>query len=102
MSREKAKEILDDNMSECTSHHVQKMDHLEQWVIDAMIEYEQNQAKNNDALDLVSKRNEVNLVVFEEYTRCYKVTDSELENLIKEGDIEEGDTVCKAVVIKDY
>ena len=54
MSREKAKEILDDNMSECTSHHVQKMDHLEQWIIDAMIEYAQNQAKNNEVLDLVS------------------------------------------------
>ena len=53
-------------------------------------------------LYLVSKRNEVNLVVFEEYTRCYKVTDSELEKLIEDGDIEEGDTVCKAVVIKDY
>tara|TARA_R110002012_G_C11421324_1_gene588291 strand:+ start:305 stop:565 length:261 start_codon:yes stop_codon:yes gene_type:complete len=53
MSREKAKEILDDNMSECTSHHVKKMDYLEQWIIDAMIEYAQNQAKNNDVLDLV-------------------------------------------------
>ena len=55
MSREKAKEILDDNMSECTSHHVQKMDHLEQWIIDAMIEYHQSQAKHNEVLDLVSK-----------------------------------------------
>ena len=54
MSREKAKEILDDNMSECTSHHVQKMDHLEQWIIDAMIEYAHSQAKNNEVLDLVS------------------------------------------------
>ena len=54
MSREKAKEILDDNMSECTSHHVQKMDYLEQWIIDAMIEYAHSQAKNNEVLDLVS------------------------------------------------
>jgi hypothetical protein len=53
-------------------------------------------------LYLVSKRDEVNLVVFEEYTRCYKVTDSELDKLIEDGDIEEGDIVCKALVIKNY
>ena len=47
-----------------------------------------------------SKR--LNLVVFEDYTRCYKVSDKELEQLKKDGDIEKGDIVCKVEVIKEY
>jgi len=44
-----------------------------------------------------SKR--LNLVVFEDYTRCYKVSDEELEQLKNDGDIEKGDIVCKVEVI---
>ena len=47
-----------------------------------------------------SKR--LNLVVFEDYTRCYKVSDEELEQLKSDGDIEKGDIVCKVEVIKEY
>ena len=47
-----------------------------------------------------SKR--LNLVVFEDYTRCYKVSDEELEQLKNDGDIEKGDIVCKVEVIKEY
>lgn len=47
-----------------------------------------------------SKR--LNLVVFEDYTRCYKVSDDELEQLKNDGDIEKGDIVCKVEVIKEY
>ena len=47
-----------------------------------------------------SKR--LNLVVFEDYTRCYEVNDEELEKLKKDNDIEDGDIVCKVEVIKEY
>lgn len=51
--------------------------------------------------DVVSSKR-LNLVVFEDYTRCYKVSDKELEQLKKDGDIEDGDIVCKVEVIKEY
>ena len=47
-----------------------------------------------------SKR--LNLVVFEDYTRYYKVSDEELEQLKNDGDIEKDDIVCKVEVIKEY
>ena len=37
--REKAKQILLDNMSDDTTEYLSKIDHLQGWIIDAMIEY---------------------------------------------------------------
>ena len=53
-------------------------------------------------IPVVGSSKRINLVVFEDYTRCYKVSDKELEQLKKDNDIEEGDIVCKVDVIKEY
>lgn len=54
MSREIAKEILYDNMSDNTAKHINDVSFLEDWIIDAMVEYHEKQVKNNDLLHSVS------------------------------------------------
>ena len=53
MSREIAKEILYDNMSDNTAKHINDISFLEDWIIDAMVEYHEKQVKNNDSLHSV-------------------------------------------------
>tara|TARA_R110002012_G_C11419460_1_gene588046 strand:- start:208 stop:468 length:261 start_codon:yes stop_codon:yes gene_type:complete len=45
MSKEIAKKILDDEMSEYTSEHINKVEELEGWIINAMIEYSKKVSK---------------------------------------------------------
>lgn len=48
MSREEALRILNDEMSESTHAHIKKINHLESWIVDAMIEYAESQIVEND------------------------------------------------------
>lgn len=47
--RDLAKTILEDEMSEQTEEHIKQIPHLEEWLIDAMVEY-------GKALEELSKR----------------------------------------------
>ena len=47
--RKLAKDVLEDNMSESTSEHINKVDYLTNWIIDAMIEF--SDKVNNGVLD---------------------------------------------------
>ena len=66
------------------------------------LQLEKNALKQQLSLNSVVRSGGINLVVFEDYTRCYKVSDKELEQLKADNDIEEGDIVCKASIIKKY
>ena len=45
MSREKALRVLLDNMSLATDEHISKIPHLQDWIVNAMIEYAQGEVK---------------------------------------------------------
>jgi hypothetical protein len=70
----------------------------ELWTRDMIADYIFKKLTLTDVV--ASKR--INLVVFEDYTRCYKVSDKELKELINNNDIEGGDIVCKVEEIKKY
>ncbi len=53
--REFAKECLEQDMSIYTSEHLDKIDYLKDWIVDAMLEY--TDLENNGFLDCVTKRN---------------------------------------------
>lgn len=45
MKREDALRILLDNMSAATDEHIHKIPHLQDWIIDSMLEYAQQEVK---------------------------------------------------------
>jgi hypothetical protein len=52
--RKLARDILEDEMSDNTLEHISKIDYLQDWIIDAMINF--SNKVNNCALDDVSVR----------------------------------------------
>lgn len=43
--REKAKSVLEDEMSDYTLNHIKKINYLEDWIIDAMIKYKEKEVE---------------------------------------------------------
>ena len=43
--REAAKKVLSDEMSDYTMKHIKEIDHLEDWIIDAMISFKKQMKK---------------------------------------------------------
>lgn len=79
----KAKEILSDNMSEDTSLHISKIEHLEDWIIDAMIEFAKHKLlKYNPIGNVVyTVQNRKNMLVhgsFKGYDDALKYIDGDL------------------------
>ena len=81
MSREKAKEILYDNMSENSSKLINKISYLPDWIIDAMIEYHKSQAKNKCECG-------------SEYYHTYKCVNTNCKNCIINKDMKKSNILC--------
>lgn len=63
---------------------------------------DKEELKKQLALYSVSNSKRINLMVFEGNTRCYKLTNKELETYTKQGMIEKGDKHYKCELIKKY
>lgn len=44
--RNRAIKILDDNMSEITSAHIEKIAYLKDWIVNAMVEFHKQEIRN--------------------------------------------------------
>jgi len=54
--RNRAKEILRNEMSENTLEHIHKIEHLENWLIDAMINFHESEVKKLTKGDIIKNR----------------------------------------------
>lgn len=75
---------------------------MEQRKIIKKLLQDKEELKKQLALYSVSNSKRINLMVFEENTRCYKLTNKELETYTKQGMIEKGDKHYKCELIKKY
>lgn len=52
--RNRAINILEDEMSENTLRHIREIDYLEDWIVDAMIRFHESELKNFHLSDVIS------------------------------------------------
>lgn len=91
--RERAKKILNDNMSGNTSSHISKVEHLEEWIIDTMIEFHKSE---NDKLTEENLRQ-----TFKNNSDCYADTWLDIGFEMKEGEVIQAMTEDQFVKIID-